>query len=53
MIITILIDENVYEIEITKSDKISTIKEKIIEQFPYKEKINTMISTSDKDIQLV
>jgi L-alanine-DL-glutamate epimerase-like enolase superfamily enzyme len=23
----------------------------IIEQFPYKEKINTMISTSDKDIQ--
>ena len=27
--------------------------EKIIEQFPYKEKINTMISTSDTDIQLV
>jgi L-alanine-DL-glutamate epimerase-like enolase superfamily enzyme len=25
----------------------------IIEQFPYKEKINTMISTSDTDIQLI
>ena len=27
--------------------------EKIVEQFPYKEKINTMITTNDHDIQLV
>ena len=29
------------------------LNKKIIEQFPYKEKINTMITTDDNDIQLV